>query len=147
MVDLQQAYHRTNINTLCTKSKRTQLPGQISIILEYTCRNTFINTVYGGQQSEFWPEGNGTRQGGITYGILFNFYINEVLGTIMNLPVGSSLNCSKIKVLCYADDILFLALTAQTLQVRLDSLSDAIPTLSLKINVQNSWHFVFRHKK
>jgi len=105
MSDLSQAYDRININIFYIKLNRTKPPEPISNIIEYMCRNTFVNTVYGGQPSDFWPVGNGTRQGGITAGVLFNFYINEVLDTIMNLPVGCSLSCSKMNILCYADDI------------------------------------------
>ena len=65
----------------------------------------------------------------------------------MNLPVGCSLNCSKMNIFCYADDIVLLAPTAQALQVMLDSLSGTIRSLSLKINIQKSCHIVFRHKK
>ena len=53
MIDLSQAYDRTNINTLCTKLRRTELPEQIPNIIEYMCINTFFNTVYGRQPSEF----------------------------------------------------------------------------------------------
>ena len=81
MIDLSQTHDGININTLCTKLRRTELPEQITNINEYMCRNTFVNTVYDGQPSEFWAIGNRTRQGGKTSGILFNFYINEVLDT------------------------------------------------------------------
>ena len=64
----------------------------------------------------------------------------------MNLPVGCSLNCSKTNMLCYADVIVLLASAAHALQVMPDTLSDAIGNLLLKINVQNSYHFVFLHK-
>ena len=70
MIDHSQAYDRININTLCTKIKRTEIPEQVSNIIEYMCENNFINTIYGEQPSEFWPVGN------------------EVLDTNMNLPVG-----------------------------------------------------------
>ena len=65
----------------------------------------------------------------------------------MKLPVGCSLSCSKMNILCYADDIVLLAPTAQALQVMLDSLSGTIRSLSLKINIKKSCHIVFRHKK
>ena len=70
MIDLSLAYDRINVNIFCTKLKRTELPEQISNIFYYMCRNTFVNTVYGGQPSEFRPAGNGTRQGGLTSGTL-----------------------------------------------------------------------------
>ena len=69
------------------------------------CGKLFVKIVYGGELSEFWLIGNGIRQGGIRSGILSNVNINEVLDTIVNLPVGCSLNCSKLNILCYADDI------------------------------------------
>ena len=55
MIDLSQAYDRIVIISLCTKLKRTELPEHVSNIIEYMCRNTFANIVYGGQPNEFWP--------------------------------------------------------------------------------------------
>ena len=63
----------------------------------------------------------------------------------MNIPVGCSLNCSEINILCYADDIVLLSPTAHAVQVMLDTLFDTIRFLSLKINDQKSCHIVFRH--
>ena len=40
LIDLLQAYHRTNINNICTRLKRSELPEQISIIIE--CINVEI---------------------------------------------------------------------------------------------------------
>ena len=143
MIDLSQAYDRININTLCPKLNKTELLEQISNTIEYMCRNTFVNTVYGGQPSEFWRVRNGTRQGGITFGILFNFSINEVLDAIMNIPVGCSLICSKMNILFCADEILLLTPTEQALQVVLYSLSGTIRSLSLKNNIKNLCHIFF----
>ena len=46
----------------------------------------------------------------------------------------------------YADDCVLFAPIDQALPVLLNSHTEAIRTLSLKINVQNSCHIVFRHK-
>ena len=75
-------------------------------------------------------------------GNLFNFQINEVLDSIINLTVGSSLKSSKIGILYYANGIVLLASDAHALQVMLDTPSDRIRTLSLKFYVQKSWHIV-----
>ena len=64
------------------------------------CGITITNVVHGGQPSD------GTRQRGITPGNVFKFYINEGLDTFMNLPVGVSLNCSKLAILLYGYEIL-----------------------------------------
>ena len=58
----------------------------------------------------------------------------------MNPPVGCSLNCSKINILCYPDDYVLFAPTTQTFQVLLDSLSGTKRTLTLNISVQKSCH-------
>ena len=60
LIDLSQAYDRVDINTLCTKLMRAEPRGQITEVNEYTCRNTFINTVFGGQPSELLTTGDGT---------------------------------------------------------------------------------------
>ena len=73
MIDPSQAYGRINIKTLCTKLNTAELPDKNTNINEYMCGNTFVNTVYGGQPCEGWPVRNGTRQGGITSGILLIF--------------------------------------------------------------------------
>ena len=41
MIDFSQAYDRFNINTVCTELGRTELPEQITNIIEYMCGNTF----------------------------------------------------------------------------------------------------------
>ena len=50
-------------------------------------------------------------------------------------------------ILCNAEDSVLLVQIVKALQVMLDSQTDTIRTLSLKINVQKSWHTFFRHKK
>ena len=57
MIDVSQAYDLIIVNTLCTKLKRTELPEQISDTNENMCINTFVNSFYGGQPSEFRPVG------------------------------------------------------------------------------------------
>ena len=100
------------------------------------CWKYFRCHCFGGEPSEFRLVGNLTRQGGMTSGILFKFHINEVLDTIMKLPVGCSLNYSKVNIVCYADVVALLAPTAHALQVMLDTLSDTKRNLLLKNNVQ-----------
>ena len=55
MIVLSQVYDRVTINIICTKLRRTELPEQITNIIEYMCGNIFVNTVYSGDPSEFWP--------------------------------------------------------------------------------------------
>ena len=61
------------------------------------------------------------------------------------LPAGCTLNCSKINILGYTDDLVLVASTAQTLQLFLNALTFKLSTLSLQVNVQKSYNIVFRH--
>ena len=146
MVDLSKAYDRVNISILCRKLRETTLPVKIINILQYMGFHTSVATTFGGHISDPWNAKNGVRQGGVCSGILFNFYLNEVLTTISHLPVGCSLNGVRMNILCYADDIVIIAPSAMALQHMLDRLAELIDNLSLKINVNKSCHIVFKEK-
>ena len=85
------------------------------------------------------------RQGGISFGILFNLYLIEVISDISKLPAGCTLNCSKVIILGYADDLVLVAPTAQALQLIVNALTSKLSPLSLQLNVQKSCNIVFGH--
>ena len=58
---------------------------------------------------------NGVRQGGVSYLKLFNFNQNKVIPGISKLLIGCSLNCTKVNISGYDDDLVLLALTSQAL--------------------------------
>ena len=85
------------------------------------------------------------RQGGISSGILFNLYLNEVLSEISKLPAGCTLNCTEVSTSGYADDLVLVASTAQALKFLLNDLTSKLSILSLQVNMQKSCKIVFRH--
>ena len=99
------------------------------------CKNTFVCTSSGVQLRDEWNFKNGVRHGGMSSGILFNFYLNEVLSGISKLPAGCTLNCSKVNILGYANDLVLPAPTTQTLKLLLYALSSKLSTLSLRVKV------------
>ena len=99
MVDLPKAYDRINTSLLCDKMRDTELPGQVIALINFMCKNTFVCTSYGGQLSDEWNVTNGVRQGSISSGIIFNFYVNEVIPDISKLLAGYTLTCSKANIL------------------------------------------------
>ena len=79
--------------------------GQVNAFIDFIGKNPCVGRSYWGQLSEEWNVENIVRQGGMSSGILFNFYLNEVIFYVFVLPVGKSLNYSKFSVLGYADDL------------------------------------------
>ena len=145
MIDLSKAYDRINTCLLCDKMRDPELPGQVIAFINFMCKNNFVCISYGGQLSDAWNVRNGVRQGGISSGMLFNFYLNEVKSDISKLPAKCTLKCSKINILGCADDLVLLAATAQALQLMLNAHASKLSTLSFQVNVQKSCNIVFRH--
>ena len=92
-----------------------------------------------------WNDKNGVREGSITSGILFNFYLNEVISDIFKLLVGCTLICSKVNILSYSVHLVLVAPAAQSLQALLKTLSFNLYTPSLKVILQKSCNIFIRH--
>ena len=73
--------------------------GQVIAIIDFMYKYTCVCTSYEGQLNDEWIVKNGVQQRGISSGILFNFYPNEVVSDNSKIPAGCTLNCSKIKTL------------------------------------------------
>ena len=143
---MSTAYDRMNISSLCDKLKATYLPGQIINLIEFMGKNTFVCISYEGSLSDKWKVGKGVRQGGVTSGILFSFYLNEDLTDLADLPLGFELSGNRVIVLWLADDIALVTPIENALKFMLDTLSLKLEKLSLKINVETSCNIVFKHK-
>ena len=86
-----------------------------------------------------------SAQGGISFRILFKFFLDEVITDNSKLPPVCILIFSKFNILGYANDLVQVAPTAQALQLLLNTLTSKLSTLWLQVNVQNSCNIVFRH--
>ena len=115
IVDISKAYDRINTSLLWDKMRETELSRQVITLINSMSKNTFGCTSYGGRLGDEWNVKNGVRQGGISSGILFNFYLNELISDISKLPAGCNLKGSKVSILGYAGDLVLLAPTAQVL--------------------------------
>ena len=131
MVDLSKAYDRINTSLLCDKMRETNLPGKVIALIDFMGKNNFVCASYGGQLSDD--------------GILFKFYLNEVVSHTFKLPAGCNLKGSKISILGYADDLVLTVPTAETSQLLLNTPTSKLSIVSLQVNKQKPYNIVFRH--
>ena len=149
LVDFTGAFDGINHKLLTIKLMETNLPPMIIAMLKQMNENSFIGLNINGKQKSKndWKAGNGVRQGGVNSGILFTYYINEIISTIVECNVGCSLGGYKLNILAYADDIVLIAPTAEGLQVLMNKLGTLVKEHSLKINKNKTLHIVFRFMK
>ena len=70
--------------------------------------------------SEFFPVGNGVKQGGKLSPLLFNVYMDDLSVQLHTKPIGCSLGKTVVNHLIYADDLLLFAPSGKGLQTLLD---------------------------
>ena len=57
-------------------------------ILDFMYNRQFVNVYFNNSYGNHWKLRNGVRQGSIISPILFNFYINDVLSTVLDMDCG-----------------------------------------------------------
>ena len=60
--------------------------------------------------------GNGVKQGGIIYPILFNIYMDDLSMHLNSSVIGGYLGTAFIRHLCYADDLCLISLSSSGMQ-------------------------------
>ena len=79
--------------------------------------------------------------------MIFSFYINEVVVTILAQTVGCRLAGMSYNIICYTDDITVLAPSKMGLQILLNSLAELLDQLCLKVNISKSCYIVFKRSE
>ena len=115
-IDCTKAFDRVDRHILIKKLMDSKLPRILVDIISCMYNNSFANISVNGVKGGTWKIGNGVRQGGILSPLLFSFYVNNLLAEVSKLNEGCSLMGYKTSIICYADDIIFLAPSARGLQ-------------------------------
>ena len=91
--------------------------------------------------------GNGIRQGGVNSGLLFTFYINEILKRIAERNIGCSLGHYRVNIIAYADDLIIVAPSVEGLRLLIDDLTSLSFDHALKINIEKTYYIIFKWKR
>ena len=147
MVDLSKAFDRINKNILFKKLYEAGLNPKFVEILRCMYDEAYVHTSFNKIKGKSWKVGNGVRQGGVLSPLLFSFYLNDILDLISELPLGCSIYGFKSNIVCFADDLILLAPTSQSLQKLLDVLCDRLLELCLTVNPTKSQFIIFRNSR
>ena len=96
--------------------------------------------------SQEWRLGNGVRQGGILSGLFFCLYINSLIEEVSKAEVGCSLGTVKSNIIAYADGIVLIAPSAESLQILIDISYAEANKLNLSFNHSKTKVMVFGNR-
>ena len=144
---MSKAFDRINYNLLLLKLQKTSLPSDIIMLLRNMLENTYVNVKYDRYVGEEFKVLNGVRQGGILSTLLFNFYIDEAISKVSEMAVGCRLFNQSANIIAYADDILLVAPSANSLQILINELQFQLEKISLVFNATKSSFIFFKYNK
>ena len=126
-IDLSKAFDRVDHSILISKLKARDIPNDIVKLISCYLNEQTACIKWKNSNSKFKPINVGVRQGGILSPFLFKLYIDDVLKDISKLNEGCKLGLNRINVIAYADDIVLLTNS-------LDSLNNIFSLLKLKLD-------------
>ena len=101
---------------------------------------------YRSSLSQEWRIGNGVRQGGVLSGLFFCLYIDSLIEEVSRSEVGCSLGIVRSHIIAYADDIVLIAPSAESLQILIDVAYSEANKLNLNFNHSKTKVMVFGKK-
>jgi len=83
----------------------------------------------------------GVRQGGVISSFIFAIFINDNIINVVNLKSGCYVNCACLSIILYADDILLLAESIESLLVTILDISiNGTKSLCMRIGPRFNKH-------
>jgi hypothetical protein len=81
---------------------------------------------------------SGVRQGGVLSPFLFSVYVDDIVESVVKEAIGCSFKCVFVSIIFYADDILLLAPSVDSLQRLVRICEYELKILDLTINFKKS---------
>jgi len=133
-IDLQKAFDSVNRNLLMHKLLLAGLDGKIYRAIKSIYQDNLSCVRINGECGQWFNTEHGVRQGDCLSPTLFSLFINDLITEINSLEQGIKIGRESLSILCYADDIAFIAPSQENLQVMLNTLNTWITKWQLKIN-------------
>ena len=145
-LDMSKAFDKINFNVLFKKLHESSLPKYLYNILFSMYNNQYVCVKYGTEFSSSFKLKNGTRQGGILSPLIFNYYIKEIISTVLDSNIGCRLGVHKMNIISYADDLVVLAPSSSGLNLLLNMVSGLISDNNLTLNPRKCKVLIFSTK-
>ena len=92
------------------------IPIDISLLIIHYLRNQTARIIWGNSSGEYFDIDEGVRQGGILSPFLFKLYIDSAVEALGELEVGCRLGYTRLNILAYADDVILVADSKESLE-------------------------------
>jgi hypothetical protein len=137
-LDLKKAFDKTNHHGLYIRLMDRYIPNNLLAVLE-TWYGLCITCVrWGNLFSCFVKLPCGVRQGGVLSPYLFACYIDDIVAKLKASGLGCTINFVSVCVFLYADDIILISPSVQTLQQMLSICEDELSFLDMALNATKS---------
>ena len=146
-IDFKKAFDWVNRDLLLYKlSTLYNVHGRLFNTLStiYSMSNSCLRL--NGQLTESFNVSSGVRQGDVMSPTLFSMFLNDLATGIKELNCGIQINELVISILLYADDIVLIAPTEESLQKMLNFVSDWCRKWRMAVNTDKTKMIHFRKK-
>ena len=143
-VDFRKAFDTVQRDFLWYKLMKIGINGRILEAIQSLYANVQSTVKVNDLFSPWFPVSNGVRQGCKISPTLFSVYINDLAQEINGLNCGINVDDIMVSTLLYADDIIFIAPTAENLQKMFDKLNIWSRKWRLTVNLEKTKVIHFR---
>lgn len=146
-LDLSKAFDLVVYDMLWDKLRRTDLPRECIDLLKYWYSNQVNQVRWAGEYSDEFKLQCGVRQGGLSSPILFNLYVDELIGGLSSTHVGCHIGDSCFNNISYADDMVLLGPSVNSIKQLIGMCEGYAQRHGLKYNTKKSELLIFRARK
>jgi hypothetical protein len=146
MIDLCKAFDKMNHYALFLKLLNRRFPIQLINIFVLWFNISATRIKWGGCLSHFFKLRSGVRQGGVLSPYFFAMFIDDVINEVATSKTGCHISLSSVAIFVYADDIVLVAPSIQSLQDLLSLVEGLLEDLDMRINATKSQCIRFGHR-
>ena len=142
-LDASKAFDRVEFVTLFRKLfDRNLNPLYLRFLMQMYCSQR-LRVAFNDKASDWFSISNGVKQGGVLSPTLFSVYIDGMLDTIREKRLGCHVGNNCVGILGYADDVILLSPTVQSLKCMIKVCEEYAKTHCIKFNGRKSQLIVF----